>query len=185
MTCLTLMRRTVYGSLLLGVSAFASGPLAPGDPAPDFNLTSQSGSQVSLRSYKGSWVILFFFRDHSSADVQLEARNFQRDLAKYDAFHAVIVGIGSTSPESNRNWADMNGLTFTLLSDPDQKVANAYTVQADGPSSSGDGGIYEMFVATDGRVKLPRIVTYDFDGESGNLLACLQYFKDQTERTGA
>src|ERR1700742_1712119 len=118
------MRRVVCCALLLASSAFASDSLAPGDPAPDFNLTSQSRSQVSLKSYKGSWVILFFFGDHSGEDVRLEAQNFQRDLAKYDSFHAVILGIGRTSPESNRNWADKNGLTFPLLSDPDQKTTN-------------------------------------------------------------
>ena len=171
----TLMRRVVYCSLLLATSAFASDSLAPGDPAPDFNLTSQSGSQISLKNFKGSWVILFFFGDHSANDVRLEAQHFQRDLAKYDSFHAVIVGIGRTSPESNRNWADKNGLTFTLLSDPDQKIAKAYAALA-------DGGIYETIVAPSGKVKLPRIVTYDFDGESDHLLACLQHFKDQAAR---
>ena len=97
----------------------------------------------------------------------------------------MIVGIGGTSPESNRNWADKNGLTFTLLSDPDQKVAKAYAGQTDGSNSFGDTGIYEMVVAPDGRVKLPRIATNDFDGESGHLLACLQYFKDQAARAAS
>jgi thioredoxin-dependent peroxiredoxin len=185
MTYLTLMRRIVCCSLLFGASAFAADSLAPRDPAPDFNLTSQSGSQVSLKSYKGSWVILFFFGDHSSEDVRLEARNLQKDLAKFDSYHAVVVGIGRTSPESNRIWADKDGLTFTLLSDLDQTTAKAYAVPADGSKSAGDGGIYEMIVTPDGRVKLPRIVTNDVDEESNHLLACLQYFKDLAARAAS
>jgi peroxiredoxin Q/BCP len=158
-------------SLLITVSAFASGLPEPGDVAPDFNLKSQSGSQVSLKGYKGSWVILFFFGDHSSEDVTLAARNLQRDLASYNTYNASIIGIGTTSPESNHDWADKNGLTFPLLSDPDQAIAKAYGVQA-------DGGIYELIVAPGGKVQLPRIVTSDIDSESAHLLACLQYFKD-------
>jgi peroxiredoxin Q/BCP len=160
------------------VRAFASGPPEPGDVAPAFSLKSQSGSQVSLKGYKGDWVIIFFFGDHSSEDVDLAARNLQRDLAKYNSYNASVIGIGRTSPESNHNWADKNGLTFPLLSDPDQAVARAYAVQA-------DGGIYEVIVAPSGKVQLPRIVTSDIDGESTHLLACLQYFKDHAEHAAS
>jgi peroxiredoxin Q/BCP len=146
-------------------------------------LASQSGSQVSLKGYKGSWVILFF-GDHSREDVRLLARSLQRDLAKYSSFNAVIVGIGVTSPESNHNWADMDGLTLPLLSDPDQAIAKAYGVPANGSNSTGDGGLYEVIVAPSGKVKLsPRIVTNDVDGESDHLIGCLQYFKDQASST--
>lgn len=182
MTYTALMCRVLCCSVLLAASAFASDSPASGDSAPDFNLSSQSGSQVSLKSYKGTWVILFFFGDHSSEDVLLEARNLQGDLAQFRSFNAEIVGIGRTSPESNRIWADKNGLTFTLLSDPAQTTAKAYAVPENGSKSAGEGGIYEMIVAPDGKVKLPRIVTNDVDGESAHLLACLQHFKDQTAR---
>ena len=184
MVHLGLIRRAACFALVIAASAFASNLPGPGDPAPDFSLTSQSGSQVSLQGYKGRWVILFFFGDHSSEDVRLLACNLQRDLAKYRSFNAVIAGIGVTSPESNHNWADKNGLTFPLLSDPDQVIAKAYGVQADGSNSTGDGGLYEIIVASSGKLKLsPRIVTNDFDGESDHLLGCLQYFKDQATST--
>ena len=171
MTYPTRMHRVVCCSVLIAVSAFASGQPESGDVAPAFSLTSQSGSQVSLKGYKGRWVILFFFGDHSSEDVGLNARNLQRDLAKFDSYNASVIGIGTTSPESNRDWADKNGLAFPLLSDPDQAIAKAYGVQV-------DGGIYEVFVAPSGKVKSLRIVTSDIDTESTKLLACLQYFKD-------
>jgi thioredoxin-dependent peroxiredoxin len=176
------LRRLICCSLLFGASAFASSSPEPGDPAPDFTLTSQAGSQVSLKDYEGRWVILFFFGDHVRDDVRVEARNFQRDLAKYSSFNASIIGIGRSLPESNRDWADTNGLTFTLLSDPDQKIAEAYGVEVGG-SNSARGGMYEVIVAPNGKVQLPRIVTSDFDGESDHLLACLQYFKDRTRVT--
>ncbi|WP_213804071.1 redoxin domain-containing protein [Granulicella sp. dw_53] len=166
-----LIHRIVVCSLLMAVSPFAFGLPEPGDVAPAFSLKSQSGSPVSLKGYKGDWVILFFFGDHSSEDIGLIARELQRDLAKYSSYTASVIGIGRTSPESNQKWADENGLTFPLLSDPDQAIAKAYGVQA-------DGGIYEVIVAPSGKVQLPRIVVSNVDGESTHLLACLQYFKD-------
>jgi peroxiredoxin Q/BCP len=184
MAHLRLIRRAACFALFIAASAFASNLPGPGDPAPDFSLTSQSGSQVSLKDYQGRWVILFFFGDHSSEDVRLLARSLQRDLAKYSSFNAVIVGIGVTSPESNHNWADKDGLNFPLLSDPDQVIAKAYGFNAAGSNSTGDGGLYEFIVAPSGKMKLsPRIVTNDVDGESYHLLACLQYFKDQAAST--
>lgn len=184
MAHLSLVRRAACFALFIAAGASASNLPGPGDPAPDFSLTSQFGSQVSLKGYKGNWVILFFFGDHSSEDVRILARRLQRDLAKYSSFNAVIVGIGVTSPESNHNWADKDGLTFPLLSDPDQVIAKAYGVQADGSNSTRDGGLYEVIVAPNGKVKLsPRLVMNDVDGESYHLLACLQYFKDQAAST--
>jgi peroxiredoxin Q/BCP len=171
MTYPTPLHRVIYCSLLMAVSTFASGLPEPGDLAPAFSLKSQIGSTVSLKGYKGAWVILFFFGDHSSEDVGLIARELQRDLAKYSSYDASVIGIGQTSPESNQHWADKNGLTFPLLSDPDQAIEKAYGVQA-------NGGIYEVIVAPSGKVQLPRIVASDVDGESTHLLACLQYFKD-------
>ncbi|HTF62584.1 MAG TPA: redoxin domain-containing protein [Edaphobacter sp.] len=101
----------------------------------------------------------------------------------YSSFSAAIVGIGRTSPESNHTWADKNGLTFPLLSDPDHASAKAYGVQADGSNSTTGGWLYEVIVAPSGKVKLPRILTNDIDEESAHLLASLQYFRDHPEHT--
>jgi len=178
------IRRVVCFLILMAVSAFASSLLEPGDVAPIFQLQSQTGSKVSLKDYKGEWIILFFFGDHSSNELGLAARNLQRDLAKYNAFNATVIGIGSTTPESNRAWAEKEGLTFPLLSDPDQAIAKAYGVPAEVASSSGDQGIYEVIVAPGGKVQLPRIVTSDVESESAHLLACLQYFEHPEHSDG-
>ncbi|RZU40180.1 peroxiredoxin family protein [Edaphobacter modestus] len=183
MTYSTLIRRVVCCSLLVAVSPFAFGLPEPGDAAPDFQLQSQTGSKVSLKDYKGEWIILFFFGDHSSDEIGLAARNLQRDLAKYNAFNASVIGIGRTTPESNRVWAEKNELTFTLLADPDQAIAKAYGVPAEVASSSGNQGIYEVIVAPGGKVQLPRIAVNNIDGESTSLLACLQYFKEHPGHT--
>ncbi len=115
--------------------------------------------------------------------MHLAVRNLQRDLAKYSAFNAAVIGIGSTSVESNQAWAEKDEITFPLLSDTDQAIAKAYGVPAAVTGTSGDREIYEVIVAPDGKVRLPVIVTSDIEDQSAHLLACLQYFKEHPGHT--
>ena len=64
-----------------------------GKPAPDFNLTTGDGSQVSLKDYHGKWVVLYFYPKDFTSGCTLEAHNFQRDLSKYSDAGAVILGV--------------------------------------------------------------------------------------------
>src|SRR5258708_13301165 len=55
-----------------------------GKPAPDFSLTTGEGSQVSLKDYRGKWIVLYFYPKDFTSGCTMEAHNFQRDLAKYE-----------------------------------------------------------------------------------------------------
>jgi len=52
-----------------------------GSPAPDFSLTSQDGGTVSLKDYRGKWVVLYFYPKDFTSGCTIEAHNFQRDQA--------------------------------------------------------------------------------------------------------
>src|SRR5438445_11797083 len=97
-----------------------------GKPAPDFSLTTGDGSQVRLKEYRGKWVVLYFYPKDFTSGCTLEAHNFQRDLAKYEAMNAVILGVSVDSTESHQSFCAKEGLNFKLLSDPDAKVSAAY-----------------------------------------------------------
>ena len=56
----------------------------------------------------------------------LQARNFQRDLAKYEALNAVILGVSVDTADSHKDFCAKEGLAFKLLSDTDAKVSDAY-----------------------------------------------------------
>ena len=56
----------------------------------------------------------------------IEAHNFQRDLAKFEASNAVIVGVSVDTPDSHQQFCTKEGLTFRLLADPDHTVVDAY-----------------------------------------------------------
>jgi thioredoxin-dependent peroxiredoxin len=105
-----------------------------GKPAPDFRLTTGDGSQVSLKDYRGKWVVLYFYPKDFTSGCTLEARNFQRDVAKYDATGAVILGVSVDSAQSHKDFCAKEGLNFKLLADPDGKVSSEYgsTMQYEG-----------------------------------------------------
>src|SRR5213592_405920 len=64
-----------------------------GKPAPDFSLTTGDGSQVSLKDFKGKWVVLYFYPKDFTSGCTIEAHNFQRDLSKYQKRNAVVLGV--------------------------------------------------------------------------------------------
>jgi len=97
-----------------------------GQVAPTFTLPSQDGSQISLESYHGKWVVLYFYPKDMTPGCTIEAHNFQRDQAKFDAADAVILGVSLDSPDSHKNFCTKEGLTFRLLADPEHKVVDAY-----------------------------------------------------------
>ena len=99
---------------------------AVGQTAPGFTLPSQDGSQISLDSFKGKWVVLYFYPKDMTKGCTIEAHNFQRDLAQYEAKNAVIVGVSVDTPDSHKEFCTKEGLTFRLLADPEHKVVVAY-----------------------------------------------------------
>jgi peroxiredoxin Q/BCP len=113
------------GLFLLNAAEAPKQPVA-GSPAPGFSLTSGDGSQVSLKDYKGKWVVLYFYPKDFTSGCTLEAHNFQRDLAKYQDAGAVILGVSVDTAQSHKDFCAKEGLNFKLLADPDAKVSTEY-----------------------------------------------------------
>jgi peroxiredoxin Q/BCP len=107
------------------VSAVTELP-AVGAAAPAFSLHSNEGKAVSLADYKGKWVVLYFYPKDMTPGCTIEARNFQRDLAKYEAANAVVLGVSVDTAESHKEFCAKEGLNFKLLSDTDAKVSEQY-----------------------------------------------------------
>src|SRR5277367_7011823 len=114
----------------LGVRAYAAAAdgVAVGSTAPNFSLPSQEDKMVSLVDYKGKWVVLYFYPKDMTTGCTIEAHNFQRDLPKYDALNAIVLGVSLDTVESHKTFCTKDSLTFKLLADPDHKVIDAYGV---------------------------------------------------------
>jgi thioredoxin-dependent peroxiredoxin len=116
-------------SFALTKSASAAGDTAPvGSAAPSFTLPSQENLPVSLNDYKGKWVVLYFYPKDQTQGCTIEAHNFQRDLQKYEALNAVVLGVSLDTTDSHKAFCTKDSLTFKLLADPDHKVVDAYGV---------------------------------------------------------
>src|SRR4030081_1182254 len=83
-----------------------------GQSAPDFSLTTGDGSQVSLKDFKGKWIVLYFYPKDFTSGCTLEAHNFQRDLSKYDQTGAVILGVSVDTAQSHKDFCAKEGLNF-------------------------------------------------------------------------
>ena len=119
---------TVIGLITLAFVQSAETQKQPsvGTPAPDFSLTTSDGSQVSLKDYRGKWVVLYFYPKDFTSGCTMEARNFQRDLAKYDEAGAVVLGVSVDTAQSHKDFCAKEGLNFKLLADPDATVSTEY-----------------------------------------------------------
>lgn len=106
----------------------ADTTLQPGAVAPEFTLPSQTAEKVSLKNYKGKYVVLYFYPKDQTSGCTIEAHNFERDTAKYAALNAVVLGVSLDTVESHKAFCTKDGLNFKLLADPDGKVVSAYGV---------------------------------------------------------
>ena len=124
-SALALLAASVLAAPVLALAA----DLAPvGSAAPNFTLPNQENTPVSLTDYKGKWVVLYFYPKDQTSGCSLEAHNFQRDLPKYEAANAVVLGVSLDTVESHKTWCTKDGFSFKMLADPSHKVVDEYGV---------------------------------------------------------
>jgi thioredoxin-dependent peroxiredoxin len=100
--------------------------LAPGETAPDFTLRDQDGHQVSLSSFRGQRVIVYFYPAAMTPGCTKEACDFRDNLSDLNHAGVAVLGISPDQPSKLARFRDKEGLTFPLLSDPDHGVLEAY-----------------------------------------------------------
>lgn len=111
---------------LTSLMVFASAAPSVGSAAPDFTLKSQEGKPVSLKDFRGSWVVLYFYPKDFTSGCTLEAHNFQRDQPQYQQKRAVVLGVSVDSTDSHQQFCTKEGLNFKLLADTGHKVSSEY-----------------------------------------------------------
>jgi thioredoxin-dependent peroxiredoxin len=100
--------------------------LAPGDQAPDFTLPDADGRQVSLSALRGQRVIIYFYPAAMTPGCTKEACDFRDSRQDLSEAGFAVLGISPDSPAKLAKFAEREGLTFPLLSDPDKTVLMAY-----------------------------------------------------------
>ena len=99
-----------------------------GDTAPDFILRNSFGNEVTLSSFRGKWVILYFYPKDNTSGCTKEAIDFTAHLPSFTGKKAVIIGVSPDKPESHVKFITKYDLGVELLSDPDHTVLEQYGV---------------------------------------------------------
>ena len=102
--------------------------LQVGDRAPDFTLLNQDGNPVSLSDFLGQRVVLYFYPKDNTPGCTKQACGFSDRYPQFMEKGAVVIGISKDSVASHKKFEEKYGLAFTLLSDVERKVIEAYDV---------------------------------------------------------
>jgi peroxiredoxin Q/BCP len=119
---------------------------AVGSKAADFTLNSQENKAISLHDFKGKWVVLYFYPKDQTRGCTIEAQNFQRDLDKYTAKNAVILGVSVDNAESHQAFCAKESLTFKLLADDKKEVTTKYGSLKDYGAAMGQAAARNTFL---------------------------------------
>ena len=102
--------------------------LETGTPAPDFTLPDQNGELHTLSDYRGQKVILYFYPKDMTSGCTKQACAFGELFPLFREKGAVVLGVSKDSVASHKKFEEQYGLPFTLLSDPEKEVLQAYDV---------------------------------------------------------
>ena len=105
--------------------------LKVGDPAPDFTLQSHSGALLSISSFRGKKVLLWFFLEADTPGCSLEGRGFRDHQEYFDDNNIQIVGISFDEVDKNAAFAKKDDFKFPLACDTNREVALAYGACSD------------------------------------------------------
>lgn len=102
--------------------------LSAGDAAPDFTARTDSGETVSLKSYRGKRVVLYFYPKDDTPGCTTQACGFRDQYPVIEERNAVVLGVSPDSARSHQRFKTKFDLPFTLLVDEDHAIAEAYGV---------------------------------------------------------
>ncbi len=97
-----------------------------GKKAPAFTLLNQDNQPVSLKDFKGNWLVFYFYPKDNTPGCTTEAIDFTSLLKEFHKAGAKIVGVSPDSTVSHCRFIEKKDLKIELLSDPDHQVIEAY-----------------------------------------------------------
>lgn len=123
--------------------------LAVGSEAPDFAARSHDGKEVKLSAFRGKPVVVYFYPKDETPGCTKQACGFRDAWTEMEKKGVVLIGVSGDSDESHRKFAENHKLPFSLVSDPDGKIAAQFGV----PFRMGFASRQTIVIAPDGKVK--------------------------------
>jgi peroxiredoxin Q/BCP len=106
----------------------SAASVAEGSKAPQFSLPDEAGAQVSSASLAGKPYVLYFYPKDDTPGCTQEACDFRDSLRAFNAAKVRVIGVSPDDPKRHAKFKEKYGLTFTLLSDPEKTLIEAYGV---------------------------------------------------------
>lgn len=103
-----------------------AGTLTTGDIAPDFSLPDQNGETTTLQSFRGQWVVLYFYPKDNTPGCTQQACNLRDDTPQIKDLGAQVIGISVDDRDSHQRFSQQHNLPFPLLSDTQGNTSKAY-----------------------------------------------------------
>jgi len=97
-----------------------------GDMAPDFELPDQDGQRHTLSSYRGKWVLLYFYPKDDTPGCTTEACTIRDQYADFKKAGIVVLGVSADSVDKHKKFAEKHDLPFPLLADGGKAVVKLY-----------------------------------------------------------
>ncbi|KXG42773.1 peroxiredoxin [Tepidibacillus decaturensis] len=108
------------------ILAKAEEILTIGEKAPDFTLPASNGEEVSLKDFKGKFIVLYFYPKDNTPGCTTEACDFRDRHDEFSNLDVVILGVSPDPLKSHAKFIEKYQLPFLLLSDEDHQVAEKY-----------------------------------------------------------
>lgn len=99
-----------------------------GTKAPQFTVVDQDNKPVSLSDFSGKYVVLYFYPKAMTSGCTVQACSIQSTKAQFAKLNAIALGVSPDKPAALKKFAEKDGLTFTLLSDPERQIIEPYGV---------------------------------------------------------
>ena len=106
-----------------------------GQPAPDFELESDSGETVKLSDLRGQPVVLYFYPKDDTPGCTRQACDIRDAYGEFERAGAAVFGISADTKGSHERFKSKYSLPFTLLADPEHKLGEPYGVAQEGKNS--------------------------------------------------
>lgn len=113
---------------LMTLTNFAQTKLKVGDKAPDFTATDQDNKTVTLSSYKGKKVVLYFYPKDQTPGCTEEACNLRDNIAELGDAGYVVLGVSTDDELSHKEFQKKYNLPFSLVADKDKSINQKYGV---------------------------------------------------------
>lgn len=124
---------SILAACVLAVAVFSSPSVraqspAAGAAAPEFRLQDQTGRWVSLKDFRGKWVVLYFYPKDNTPGCTTQACEFRDNIFAFRRADAVILGVSVDDLDSKQAFAKEHSLPFQVLADPSKKTTKDYGV---------------------------------------------------------